>query len=96
MMHLSVVREAPGEADTHHGGPLAGDFRALLDVGEAGTVIEPTDAESVLFAAVQGLTERLAARDDRLREQADRLDDLEERLSALEARPDHGEPPSDT
>ena len=85
--------------DGRHLGPMAGAFHETFDVGGDDGTISTVDADGVAFAAIQGLTERHAATDERVEElerdterTAERIEELEaaneqkdERIAALEA-----------
>ena len=62
-----------------HIGPMAQDFHASFGVGEDDRHIAGTDADGVVFAAIQGLHEVVKEKDARITE-------LEKRLSGLEAK----------
>lgn len=79
--------------DDRHLGPMAEDFRETFDLGADDGTIASVDADGVALAAIQGLQERLDAKEARIEEleakvaeRDDRLDRLESRLAALEAR----------
>lgn len=56
-----------------HIGPMAEDFHHVVDVGSSDDHINSMNADGVLFAAVQGLSQKLDQRDDRVEElEADR------------------------
>jgi hypothetical protein len=64
-------------AGTTHIGPMAEEFHDIVAVGSSDEHINSINADGVLFAAVQGLSERLAEKDDRIADlEADR-DDLQ-------------------
>jgi len=79
-------------AGTTHIGPMAEDFHDIVDLGSSDEHINSINADGVLFAAVQGLSEKLDEKDDQIDDQQDQIDELEmendrlrERLTAVEA-----------
>ncbi|MFC6905834.1 tail fiber domain-containing protein [Halalkalicoccus tibetensis] len=58
--------------------PMAEEFAKTFDLGDDDESISTVDAEGVALAAIQGLSKKLAKRDDWIAE-------LEQRLTALEA-----------
>ena len=67
------------KTETRHMGPMAGDLYEAFGLGDSDEGIQTIDADGVLFAAVNGLAEKLEAKDER-------IDELEKRLAAIEAR----------
>lgn len=61
-----------------HMGPMAEEFAETFGLGDDDESISTVDAEGVALAAIQGLSKKLAERDDRIA-------DLEKRLTALES-----------
>jgi hypothetical protein len=84
---LAKVSELPlaswryrGEDEAaRHLGPFAEDFQRLFGLGN-GETISVVDAQGVAFAAIQGLQERLAAKDAQIADLIARLAALEDRL----------------
>jgi hypothetical protein len=81
-------------AGTTHVGPMAEEFHGILDVdlGSSDEHINSLNADGTLFAAVQGLAERLKEETDRLAEANDQLnqdlDAKDDRIGELEAEND--------
>jgi hypothetical protein len=71
--------------DIHHIGPMAQDFQAAFGLGTDGKIIYFADASGVTLAAIQGLNEKLDARDRQIQslEQQNAL--LSKKLEALTA-----------
>ena len=80
---------------TRHLGPAPTEFREVFDLGDDDDSITTVDADGVLFAAVQGLIERLervnSELQERLDEKEERLDELEKRIEELGKRPPRNE-----
>lgn len=81
-------------AGSTHIGPMAEEFHSILDdaVGSSDDHINSINADGMLFAAVQGLAERLSAETDRL---AAENDQLREELDAKDSRIDELEAEND-
>ena len=79
---------------TTHIGPMAEEFHDILDddVGSSDDHINSINADGILFAAVQGLAERLNEETDRLAEENDQL---RETLDAKDSRIDELETEND-
>jgi len=81
-------------AGTTHVGPMAEEFHGILDIdlGSSDEHINSLNADGTLFAAVQGLAERLNEETDRLAEDNEQLNqDLDakaDRIEELEAEND--------
>ena len=90
------------DESARHIGPVAEDFQRLFDVGD-GETISMVDAQGVALAAIQGLQERVAAKESELdqrlaekeaelarlrREKDAQIAELTARLAALEDRLD--------
>lgn len=89
VMYLGIDRwQYTGEGDFDHMGPTPEEFHTQFDLGNDDSHISNHNAEGVLFAAVQGLAERLADKEQRIQMQADRIEALERRLTQMESR--HG------
>jgi hypothetical protein len=88
-------------AGTTHVGPMAEEFHGILDVdlGSSDEHINSLNADGTLFAAVQGLTERLNEQTDRLAEENEQLtqnlDAKDDRIERLEADRDELEAEND-
>ncbi|HUG74503.1 MAG TPA: tail fiber domain-containing protein [Acidimicrobiia bacterium] len=78
-----------------HIGPFAEDFQRLFELGD-GETISMVDAQGVAFAAIQGLAQRLAEKEDELanlRSEKDaQIVELLARLATVEQRLDAGPP----
>ena len=57
---------------------------AAFDVGEDSRYISNIDADGVALAAIQGLYQRLEAKDDQIQAQQQKIEMLEQRLISLE------------
>lgn len=67
-----------------HIGPMAGDFHEAFDVGASDTGINSIIADGVAFAAIKGLSQQLAHKDERIEELEAANEQVLERLAALE------------
>jgi hypothetical protein len=67
-----------------HIGPMAQDFHAAFKVGQDDKHISTTDAEGVALAAIQGLYQKLEAKDAQLAQQKKQIESLSTRLEKLE------------
>ncbi|WP_150107643.1 tail fiber domain-containing protein [Pedosphaera parvula] len=70
-----------------HVGPVAQDFHAAFGLGQDETSIATVDEGGVALAAIQGLNQKLQAREEeiqKLKEKADKVDSLEKRVEELE------------
>jgi len=76
--------DGDGQGERHIG-PMAGDFHAAVDVGASDDHINSINADGAAFAAIQGLSRRLDARDDRIEEADERIADLEAENERLRA-----------
>ncbi len=65
---------------TRHLGPVAQDFHAAFGLGSDDRGISTVDADGVALAAIQGLNQKLEAKEAELAELKARLDRLERRL----------------
>jgi len=64
------------ESKYRHMGPMAQDFYAAFQLGEADTTIDTIDADGVALAAIQGLNVELAERDRKIATLNSQLDTL--------------------
>lgn len=71
-----VDENGQGEG-TRHIGPMAVDFHDAFDVGDSDTAINSINADGVAFAAIQGLSEKLAEARTTISEQKETITDLE-------------------
>ena len=87
-MPVSTWRFKSEEDSVRHIGPMAQDFKAAFGYGGSDTHITSTDADGVALAAIQGLNQKLEAKQaeiDLLKKQfAERFASLEQRLLAIE------------
>jgi len=90
---LSVSTWEPDGDDGRHVGPMAEEFAEVFELGADDGTIATVDADGVALAALQGVAERLDAKDDRIEERNHRIERLEaenealrERLDAVEER----------
>ena len=67
-----------------HIGPTAQDFHAAFKVGTDDKHISTTDAQGVALAAIQGLYQKLEAKDAQLAQQNKQIESLSARLEKLE------------
>lgn len=65
------------KSEVRHVGPMAQDFHASFGLGDRDDRIAPLDTSGVALAAVQGLQQELAERDQRIAELEARLDKLD-------------------
>jgi hypothetical protein len=74
--------------DTRHLGPVAQDFHATFGLGASDTSIASVDADGVALAAIQGLNEKLEARNSKSEARIQQLEtenlELKARLEKLE------------
>ena len=77
-----------GDADRLHLGPVAQDFRAAFGLGTDDKHIATVDADGVALAAIQGLNQKLEAKDAELQSLRKRLTELEKLVRTL-AEPKH-------
>ena len=81
--------EGEGQGERHIG-PVAEQFHDIVDVGTSDEHINSINADGVLFAAVQGINEKLEDRVDEVETENDRLRERNEKLEArLAAVEDH-------
>ena len=74
--------------DVRHMGPMAEDFYDAFALGQDEKRISNVDADGVALAAIQGLSEKLDAKEDRIDALEAENDRLRERNADLEARLD--------
>ncbi len=74
-------KELPGAL---HLGPMAQDFRAAFGLGLDDKSIATVDADGVALAAIQGLNQKLTAKEAELAAQREQIGSLQERLKSLE------------
>jgi len=74
------------DAGTRHVGPMAQDFFAAFGVGPDEKHIAAVDAEGVALAAIQGLNQKLEAKQAKIDELERRLVQLERSVSQTQAR----------
>lgn len=74
------------DGDVEHMGPMAEGFHEAFGLGDDRERISTVDADGVALAAIKGLAERLAEKDDRIDELEAETDELRDQLSALEER----------
>ncbi len=72
------------ENDVTHVGPMAQDFYSAFQVGLNDKTISMVDADGVALAAIQGLNQKLAAKESKIQQLEKQNESLEQRLSALE------------
>ncbi len=70
------------DAATRHIGPMAQDFYAAFNVGTDDRHIATVDEDGVALAAIQGLNEKLNAKDTEIKALEKRLDELEKIINA--------------
>ncbi len=80
--------EDDGGAGTTHIGPMAEEFHDIVDVGASDEHINSLNADGVLFAAVQGLSEKLSEKDDQIDELEEETAELRDRLAVIEEQLD--------
>ena len=71
-------------ASIHHLGPMARDFKATFGVGSDEKTITPVDEEGMALAAIQGLNQRLDAKDAQVQDLKARNLKLEQGLTELQ------------
>ena len=74
------------EQDTSHIGPMAQDFHSAFGLGNDDKRIPLMDTSSVALAAIQGLNEKVEAKDKEIAELSELVSKLSERLEQLEAK----------
>jgi hypothetical protein len=72
------------DASTRHIGPMGQDFYYMFKIGTDEKHIAPIDEGGVALAAIQGLNQKLEAKDAKIQQQSAELADLKQRLQALE------------
>jgi hypothetical protein len=75
------------QPEQKHVGPVAQDFHAAFGLGQDERSIATVDEGGVALAAIQGLNQKLQAREaeiQQLKEKAEKVDSLEKRLEELE------------
>jgi hypothetical protein len=88
-IQITTWRYKNQDASIRHIGPIAQDFYAAFDVGEDGRYISSIDADGVALAAIQGLYQRLEAKEQQIQSQQHKIEMLEQRLTALERSNSH-------
>ena len=83
-MPVSEWRYTNESASVKHLGPTAQDFKAAFNLGSDDKAIGTVDESGVALAAIQGLNEKVDARDEKIAEQAGEITDLKTRLARLE------------
>lgn len=71
------------DPDVEHIGPMAQDFKASFGVGADDTSITTIDVDGVALAAIQGLSQKLKAKDTEISDLKQRLADLEKLVRSL-------------
>ena len=71
------------DPDVQHIGPMAQDFKASFGVGAEDTSITTIDVDGVALAAIQGLSQKLKAKDTEISDLKQRLADLEKLVRSL-------------
>jgi hypothetical protein len=82
---VSTWKYKAQDESVRHIGPMAQDFKAAFGVGETDTGITTVDADGVALAAIQGLNQKLKAKDAELEQLKRRLNDLEQAFRSLAA-----------
>jgi hypothetical protein len=72
------------DTDTKHIGPMAQDFYAAFAVGPDDKHITTVDEGGVALAAIQGLNQKVEAKDAKLQQQSAEIAELKARLEKLE------------
>ncbi len=73
------------DAATRHIGPMAQDFHSAFNIGTDEKHIAPIDEGGVALAAIQGLNEKVDAKEQRIRELEKTMRELQELVRALAA-----------
>ncbi|HWD17749.1 MAG TPA: tail fiber domain-containing protein [Verrucomicrobiae bacterium] len=81
-MPLQTWHYKAQDSSVRHLGPMAQDFRAAFGLGEDERHITTIDSEGVALAAIQGLNQKLEAKDAEIRALQMRLEKLERLLPA--------------
>jgi hypothetical protein len=84
-MPLSTWSYRAQGASVRHMGPMAQDFKSAFGVGSDDQRITTVDADGVALAAIQGLNQKLRARETEIAGLRQQNDKLEHRLAALES-----------
>ena len=82
------------EGDTRHVGPMAQDFRAAFGVGADEKRIAVVDASGVALAAIQGLNQKLEAKDAQIRALEKDVAELKTLVETLAGKTNLGRPHS--
>lgn len=72
------------DSTTRHIGPMAQDFYSALGIGTDDKHIAPIDEGGVAFAAIQGLNQKVDAKDSEIETLKQQNESLQKRLTALE------------
>jgi hypothetical protein len=72
-----------GDAATPHVGPMAQDFHAAFGLGTDERHIATVDADGVALAAIQGLNQKVDAKELRIRELEEAVSELKQLVRAL-------------
>ncbi|MEM6455355.1 MAG: tail fiber domain-containing protein [Acidobacteriota bacterium] len=83
---ISTWTYIKGDPEVQHLGPMAQDFHALFGLGEGETSIATIDVAGVALAAIQGLDEKVQAKDAEIEQLNDRIEALEALVRELAAR----------
>ncbi len=75
------------DADTRHIGPMAQDFRAAFQLGSDDKSIAVVDEGGVALAAIQGLNEKLDAKDAEIQALQKQVAELKALVQSLAAKP---------
>ena len=85
---VEALEVSTWEYDTREGvthmGPMAGDFEDAFGLGGDSERISTVDADGVLFAAVQGLSDKLDEKQERIDDLEDESERRDDRIDALE------------
>ena len=74
------------ESDSSHVGPMAQDFHEAFGLGDDDKSIATLDTSGVALAAIQGLNEKLEAKNGEVEDLQDRIERLEKLVEALSAQ----------
>jgi hypothetical protein len=74
------------DADTRHIGPMAQDFYSAFNVGQDEKYITTVDEGGVALAAIQGLNQKLEAKEEKTQDQESRIQEQQSKIQEQQSR----------